>query len=80
MRLAVIACRQARVDQMQARGENKYSALIDDFFACSVYGKVVLFSSCLDILISILAFVVFENDFLAQLDLKRFTYMPFKLY
>ena len=80
MRLAVIACRQARVDQMQARGENKYSALIDDFSTCPVYGKVVLFSSCLGILISILAFVVFENDFLAQFDLKRFTYMPFKLY
>ena len=65
---------------MQARGEKKYSALIDDFSTCSVYGKVVLFSFCLGILISILAFVVFENDFLAQLDLKRFTYMPFKLY
>ena len=64
---------------MQARGENKYSAFTDDFSTCSVYRKVVLFSSGLGIL-SIFAFVAFENDFLAQFDLKRFTYTPFKLY
>ena len=74
MRLAVIACRQPRVDQMQARGENKYSAFTDDFSTCSVYRKVVLFSSGLGIL-SIFAFVAFENDFLAQFDLKLFTYI-----